>query len=168
MSTTREIRLPALSATMTEAVLLEWKVAVGDTVKQGQPIAEVSTDKVDMDLEAPFDGVIETLDAEPGATVALGGLMATAGTESEDLLGGLVLGDPEAGSAPLDTVPPETTSEPVDEQRAHSGIVPASPPARKMARQMGVDLASRHPERCPRTGDTRRREAPRRRSHHPT
>jgi pyruvate dehydrogenase E2 component (dihydrolipoamide acetyltransferase) len=142
MTTTREIRLPALSATMTEAVLLEWKVAVGDTVKQGQPIAEVSTDKVDMDLEAPFDGVIETLDAEPGATVALGGLMATAGTESEDLLGGLVLGDPDAGSAPLDTVPPETTSEPVDEQREHSTIVPASPPARKMARQMGVDLAT--------------------------
>lgn len=144
MSTTREIRLPALSATMTEAVLLEWKVAVGDTVKQGQPIAEVSTDKVDMDLEAPFDGVIESLDAEPGATVPLGGLMATAGTESEDLLGGLTLGDAPSG-APVATqeVPPdETPIEAPGEIRVQSDIVPASPPARKMARELGVDLAA--------------------------
>ncbi len=142
MSTTREIRLPALSATMTEAVLLEWKVAVGDSVKQGQPIAEVSTDKVDMDLEAPFEGVIESLDAEPGTTVALGGLMATASTESEDLLGGLVLGgESEAPAAQLDTVL-QASSQPSDEKRQHSRIVPASPPARKMARQLGVDLSA--------------------------
>jgi pyruvate dehydrogenase E2 component (dihydrolipoamide acetyltransferase) len=143
MSTTREIRLPALSATMTEAVLLEWKVAVGDTVKQGQPIAEVSTDKVDMDLEAPFDGVIETLDAEPGATIELGGLMATAGTESEDLLGGLELGASPAEAAPPEAALSETVpSETPPGAEAQSGIVPASPPARKMARELGVDLAA--------------------------
>ncbi|MGF1665638.1 MAG: biotin/lipoyl-containing protein, partial [Acidimicrobiia bacterium] len=144
MSTTREIRLPALSATMTEAVLLEWKVAVGDSVRQGQPIAEVSTDKVDMDLEAPFDGVIETLDTEPGMTVALGGLMATAATESEDLLGGLDLGGgstpaPAEAAATTEAEQPVPTEEPGATPRP-SGIVPASPPARKMARELGVEL----------------------------
>lgn len=141
MSTTREIRLPALSATMSEAVLLSWKVSVGDSVKQGQPIAEVSTDKVDMDLEAPFDGVIASLDAEPGAAVELGGLMATATTESEDLLGGLVL---DAG--PVEAAPaPREQPAVVAPMAATTGIVPASPPARKMARELGVDLTAVSP-----------------------
>ena len=89
-------------------------MSVGDSVKQGQPIAEVSTDKVDMDLEAPFDGVIASLDAEPGAAVELGGLMATATTDSEDLLGGLV----------LDVAPAETTPPPPE---APAPVVPAAP-----------------------------------------
>lgn len=141
MSTTREIRLPALSATMTEAVLLEWKVSVGDPVKQGQPIAEVSTDKVDMDLEAPFDGVIASLDADPGSTVALGGLVATATTESEDLLGGLTLGGPEPAQPAAPDEKPNLEAASTAEA-ANTGIVPASPPARKMARELGIDLAS--------------------------
>ena len=66
MTEPREIRLPALSAQMEEAVLLSWRVAPGDHVEQGQPIAEVSTDKVDMDLEAPFSGTIDKILIEGG------------------------------------------------------------------------------------------------------
>lgn len=141
MSTVREIRLPALSATMEEATLLAWKVAPGDTVSQGQPIAEVSTDKVDMDLEAPFAGVVEELLVEAGASVPLGAALATLATEADDLLGGLDLG---GGAAPTHAPEPVTapSSEPVAEPTANGGIIPAVPPARKMAKDLGIDLAA--------------------------
>jgi len=60
------IILPAMSDQMTEAELLTWKVNVGDEVKKGDVIAEIATDKVDMDLDSPFDGKITKLIAEEG------------------------------------------------------------------------------------------------------
>ncbi len=139
----REVRLPALSATMEAATLLEWKITTGDDVTQGQPIAEVSTDKVDMDLEAPFAGTIVSLDVEPGYEVPLGGLLATIETESDDLLGGLSLdsGSPTETTAPAAIEAPS----PGPPTSAQGDIVPASPPARKMARQHGVDLSRIEP-----------------------
>jgi pyruvate dehydrogenase E2 component (dihydrolipoamide acetyltransferase) len=142
MSATREIRLPALSATMESATLLTWKVSVGDSVKEGQAIAEVATDKVDMDLESPFDGVIETLAAQPGDAVALGAVVAVARTESEDLLGGLDLGSEPATEAGASAAAPQPAQTAPDAPPTSTGgIVPASPPARKMARERGIDLA---------------------------
>lgn len=139
MSTVREIRLPALSATMEEATLLAWKVAPGDAVTEGQAIAEVSTDKVDMDLEAPFAGIVEELLVEPGAAVPLGAAMVTIATEADDLLGGLDLGGGASADAPVDETP--RAPEPVAPAAPVGGIVPAVPPARKMAKEMGIDLA---------------------------
>lgn len=162
---TRRIRLPALSATMEEATLLSWKVSVGDEVRQGQGIAEVSTDKVDMDLESPLSGTIVELLVEPGTTVPLGEVMATISTTDEDLLGGLelegddseaedvvgddvvsddVVGDDVVGDDRVGTGDGAPAPGPADRQAAAevgSGIVPASPPARKMASRLGVDLA---------------------------
>jgi pyruvate/2-oxoglutarate dehydrogenase complex dihydrolipoamide acyltransferase (E2) component len=86
-----EIRLPALSATMEEATVLAWLVKPGDTVTEGQPIAEVSTDKVDMELESPYAGTIQALLAQQGDTVPLGAPMATIESEADDLLSGLSL-----------------------------------------------------------------------------
>ncbi|MGH9242797.1 MAG: biotin/lipoyl-containing protein [Acidimicrobiales bacterium] len=83
-----EIRLPALSATMEEATVLSWLVAPGDMVSEGQAIAEVSTDKVDMELESPYAGTIQELLVEEGATVPLGGAMATIESETDDLSAG--------------------------------------------------------------------------------
>ncbi len=143
MTTVREVRLPALSSTMEEATLLAWNVAPGDEVKQGQPIAEVSTDKVDMDLEAPFSGVIHELLVEPGRAIALGGTLATIITDEEDLLSGLTLGT--ADSAQSVDIPrsqdPSFAPSAGGEASEPGSIVPASPRARKLARETGVDLA---------------------------
>lgn len=137
----REVRLSALSATMESATLLQWNVQPGDTVTQGQAIAEVSTDKVDMDLEAPFAGTVVELSVEPGSEVPLGGLLATFETEAEDLLGGLDLGGsaPEADAGASQASPAESVAA-APPAPASGGIVAASPPARKMAREHGLDL----------------------------
>ena len=70
------IILPAMSDQMTEAELLTWKVNTGDEVKKGDVIAEIATDKVDMDLDSPFDGKIIKLNVEEGSMVNVGDTLA--------------------------------------------------------------------------------------------
>ena len=83
------IILPAMSDQMTEAELLTWKVNVGDEIKKGDVIAEIATDKVDMDLDSPFDGKIVKLVAEEGSMLNVGETLAEIEVEGESLLGSL-------------------------------------------------------------------------------
>ena len=83
------IILPAMSDQMTEAELLTWKISVGDEVKKGDVIAEISTDKVDMDLDSPYDGKIIKLNVEEGSMVNVGETLAEIEVEGESLLGSL-------------------------------------------------------------------------------
>ena len=83
------IILPAMSDQMTEAELLTWKVNVGDQVKKGDVIAEIATDKVDMDLDSPFDGKIVKLVVEEGSMLNVGETLAEIEVEGESLLGSL-------------------------------------------------------------------------------
>ncbi|NIA24246.1 MAG: hypothetical protein GWP04_01610 [Gammaproteobacteria bacterium] len=126
-----EIRLPAMTATMEQATILQWLVAPGDHVSEGRPIADVSTDKVDMELVSPYEGTVVELLVEPGTVVPLGATIATIASATGDLLAGLDLTEYE----PSPPASPETSY----------GIVPASPPARLLARQLGVDLSEVEP-----------------------
>jgi pyruvate dehydrogenase E2 component (dihydrolipoamide acetyltransferase) len=83
------IILPAMSDQMTEAELLTWKVSVGDEVKKGDVIAEIATDKVDMDLDSPFDGKIIKLTIDEGSMVNVGETLAEIKVEGDSLLGSL-------------------------------------------------------------------------------
>ena len=83
------IILPAMSDQMTEAELLTWKVNTGDEVKKGDVIAEIATDKVDMDLDSPFDGKIIKLNVEEGSMVNVGETLAEIEIEGDSLLGSL-------------------------------------------------------------------------------
>ncbi len=138
------VRMPALSATMEDAELITWLVEVGDEVRSGQPMAEVATDKVDMELESPYDGVVAELLVEPGSRVDLGVPVAMVTGEEDELLGDLLDGDDDAGAAPA-AEPDATPRGPVMGPAAaaaspHAGIVRAHPPARRRARQLGIDL----------------------------
>ena len=83
------IILPAMSDQMTEAELLIWKVSVGDEIKKGDVIAEIATDKVDMDLDSPYDGKIIKLNIEEGSMVNVGDTLAEIEVEGDSLLGSL-------------------------------------------------------------------------------
>ena len=144
----RQIRMPALSATMEDAELLSWLVDVGDTIRSGQPLAEVSTDKVDMELESPYDGVVAKILAAPGTRVALGEVVLLLTSDEDDLLGDLDLGDgsspavaPEAPAqaAPAADAAPVAATGPGPVVGASS--VAASPLVRREARRRGIDLA---------------------------
>lgn len=132
----RDVTVPALTATLESITVLVWKVGVGDTVSEGQPIAEVSTDKVDMDLESPFAGTVVELLVMVGESVERGAPVARIETEAIDLLAGL---DLEVSEVVAQT---ETVAETAPTPVRTSTIVPASPPARALARRLGVDLRS--------------------------
>lgn len=164
---TRDVPLlmPKMSMTMEEGEVISWHAAEGDEVSVGDIIAEVMTDKVDMDVEAPVDGVLVRIVAGPRSTVQVGSPMAFIRTKADDLLAGLFDepgSDPSAqvgeqASAPADTRPraaPDSRSaggseRPVGAEPAPAatpasrrGPQPAVPFARRRAAELGVALAS--------------------------
>ena len=80
-----EIRMPALSPTMTEGVLSRWLVKKGDAIRSGDVIAEIETDKATMEVEAVEDGVVTQLMIDEGTTsVLVGTVIATFQTDNDD------------------------------------------------------------------------------------
>ncbi len=90
------VRMPKMSDTMTEGVIAKWHKKVGDTVKSGELMAEVETDKATMDYESFNDGTVLYLGAKEGEAVAINGVLAIVGKKGEDYAS-LLAG---AGSAP--------------------------------------------------------------------
>ena len=66
------VTMPQLGETVTEGTILRWLVAVGDEVKEDDPILEISTDKVDTEVPSPFSGKVTSLLVEEGETVEVG------------------------------------------------------------------------------------------------
>ncbi len=139
------IRMPKMSMTMTEGEVSSWMVKVGDEIRDGDVVCEVMTDKVDMDVESTVSGTLVEILVESGM-VPVGEPIAW--VDGEDTGGGF--GDllsapatPEQVEAPTPEPDPVIeATEPEPEQPRPSGIVPAVPRARGLAREQGVDLAT--------------------------
>jgi pyruvate dehydrogenase E2 component (dihydrolipoamide acetyltransferase) len=102
------IRMPKMSDTMTEGVIAEWHKKVGDTVKSGDVLAEVETDKATMDLEAYDEGTLLYIGVEKGQSVPIDGIIAVIGKQGEDfqaLLNGSSGGSVETPAPPANPVP---------------------------------------------------------------
>ncbi len=187
-----KVVMAQLSPTMEEGRVVEWKVSEGDEVKQGDVVAEIETDKANMDVEAMGAGVLRKIIHGEGDTVPVGALIGVIGEPDEDISDLLeeagevaetgeeagdgaepepaeteTPGEPSAVEAPDEAAPEEAApaggevitptgrQEAGEEQEAAAaevetdrtpagrddGRVRASPVARKMAREEGVDLA---------------------------
>jgi pyruvate dehydrogenase E2 component (dihydrolipoyllysine-residue acetyltransferase) len=138
-----EFRMPSLGADMTEGTLLEWLVKPGDPVHRGDVVAVVDTSKSAVEVECFDDGVVEALDVEPGTKVPVGTVLATIAPPD-----GHPAGSP-ASSAPTPAATPPAAAAPAPApaptHRAHAGGPGRiSPLARRLADELGVDLASVH------------------------
>jgi pyruvate dehydrogenase E2 component (dihydrolipoamide acetyltransferase) len=133
-----EITMPRLSDSMEEGTILKWLVAEGDEVKRGQPIAEIETDKANMTYETDTDGTVSELVAQEGDTLAIGEVIARIGEGN---------GKPKSEKKEEEPEQEEEQEEPQQEegkpQPSSNGgeRVKASPVARRMAGEMGVELA---------------------------
>jgi pyruvate dehydrogenase E2 component (dihydrolipoamide acetyltransferase) len=101
------ILMPRLSDTMTEGVIAEWHKKVGDTVKKGDLLAEVETDKATMELESYKDGTLLHIGSDKGGKLLVNDLLAIIGAEGEDISGLLNKGS----SAKAETKQPEKKKE---------------------------------------------------------
>jgi len=141
-----EVRLPREgSTTMATGVVLEWFVAVGDEVAEGQVLVEIETDKVSFEIAAPEAGTVRQLCASAGQEVEVGAVLMRIGSPSEPLDD---LVDDVAQDLPSGAVEDRPASEQRRLAEEPSSSTPplgreptrASPAARRLARELGVDL----------------------------
>jgi 2-oxoglutarate dehydrogenase E1 component len=149
---TVQIAMPEMGESVTEGIVLEWHVAVGDFVNEGDTVVEVSTDKVDAEVPAPMDGVITKLIASVDEEVPVGAPLAE--MEPGEGQGGQAAGhggegdsssaSPEDEESPSPPPPAETPSASQGSNGGGNGAtdVRATPVARRVAEANGVDLAS--------------------------
>lgn len=144
-----EIKMPALSPTMEEGTLAKWLVKEGDTVKSGDLLAEIETDKATMEFEAVDEGVIgKILVAEGTDNVKVGTVIAVIAGEGEDVSSAAAAPAPSPTPAPAPAPTPAAsapaptpTPAPAQPAAAAGSRVKASPLARRIAADKGVDLA---------------------------
>ncbi len=120
-----EIKLPAMSPTMEEGTLAKWLVKEGDTVKPGDVLAEIETDKATMELEADDGGVVQKLHVKAGSEgVKVGTLIATIAGEDEEPTPPVE----KAGGEKADSKP-EATPEPAASPEQAQAVTAAAPPS---------------------------------------
>ncbi|MGB0443777.1 MAG: 2-oxo acid dehydrogenase subunit E2 [Flavobacteriaceae bacterium] len=148
------INMPRLSDTMEEGTVASWLKQVGDTVEEGDILAEIETDKATMEFESFFSGVLLHIGTAVGETAPVDTLLAIIGPAGTDVSAILAappatsvtpLKAPEAIPAPTPTpaATPAAVATPVVEQASatpNTGRIMASPLAKKIAKEKGIDL----------------------------
>ena len=134
------INMPRLSDTMEEGTLAKWFKKVGDTVKEGEILAEIETDKATMEFESFYDGVLLHIGIDEGSTAPVDSIIAIIGSKGEDI------------SKIINNDPPVVKEEPTpvvkEEVKADSTIsisndrILISPLAKKLANEKGIDISA--------------------------
>jgi pyruvate dehydrogenase E2 component (dihydrolipoamide acetyltransferase) len=142
-----KVLMEALSPTMEEGRLVEWKKNEGDPVRPGDVIAEVETDKAVMELVARAEGVLLKQLVPAGSTVAVARLVGVIGQPGEDISALSGVAAAPAAAPKLGATPAPATSGIAEPPRIpapppQSGRTKASPLARKVARERGLDLGA--------------------------
>ena len=153
-----ELKMPALSPTMEEGTLAKWLVKEGDAVKSGDLLAEIETDKATMEFEAIDDGVVsQILVAEGTDNVKVGTVIAVIAGEGEQASSAkaapapAVASPPAAKAEPAPAPAPAPTPEPAPSPApaapaaaavSTDGRVKASPLAKRLAAEKGIDLST--------------------------
>ena len=153
------VYMPKLSDTMTEGVVATWNKNVGDTVKAGEVLAEIETDKATMEFESFYDGVLLHIGVETGKAAPVNSILAIIGQAGEDISAALASAGESAPSPAVEapkteaapapapvatpvaaTPAPAVTTAPVSNN--NNGRVFASPLAKKLASEKGIDIES--------------------------
>ena len=141
------ITMPRLSDTMTTGTVATWLKKVGDTVKEGDILAEIETDKATMEFESFHSGTLLYIGIQEGESAPVDSVLAIIGPAGTDVLayaeslksGGVPTAAPASASAEIPTSVPATTlsAAPVVQE---GGRIFASPLARQIAKEKGIDL----------------------------
>jgi pyruvate dehydrogenase E2 component (dihydrolipoamide acetyltransferase) len=150
------IVMPKMSDTMEEGVVVKWLKQEGDRVASGDALAEIETDKAVLELEATTAGVLRKILAQEDNKVPVGQLIAVIGSEDEDvssLIGSSSSPFPQTSpmtiaASPASAVPPSSgapgAGAPAQQDPMRRERIDASPLARRMAEEAGIDIAQVH------------------------
>ena len=144
------VLMPRLSDTMTEGVIAGWQKKVGDAVKKGEVLADIETDKATMELESYKDGILLYQGAQAGEKILVNDLLCIIGQQGLDIapivaaIKGGAASAPAAAPTPAPaspTAPAPVAAAPIaTTQVVNEGRIFASPLAKKIAKEKGIDL----------------------------
>ena len=141
-----EITMPRLSDTMADGTIATWRKKVGDRINSGDVLAEIETDKAIMELEAYDEGILQRILVDEGTQVPIGTPIALIGDDAAQ-----AVPRPEAASAPdtagvrpVDATPTRSISADTARVAPADPRPKASPLARRLARERGIDLDTLH------------------------
>lgn len=142
-----EVILPKVDMDMETGQISRWFVKEGDTVSKGQLLFEIETDKAAMEVDSPASGILANISAAEGAVVPVGQAVAWIYTEGEDRTAqsAATAEEPAPASAPVAEAAPAVTAAPAASQHpvvAAGNELRATPLARRLAREAGIDLAT--------------------------
>ncbi len=134
-----EIRVPTLGESVTEATVGKWLKKAGDTVKADEPLVELETDKVTVEVPAPAAGQLAEIKAAEGTTVAIGAVL---GAINESAAGAVASGggqkEAPAKAAPAPKPEPAPAARAAPVSNVIAAVMPASPAARKQMAEAGL------------------------------
>ena len=130
--------MPKMGLTMTEGTVSKWLKKIGDEVKEGEPFFEAETDKLTNTIEATASGVVRHFFVEEGTTVPVLEKVAIIADAGEDI--SALLGDAAPAAAPEAAAAPAAAA-PAAPVRAPGERIVAAPAAKKLAKELGIDLA---------------------------
>ena len=122
--------MPRLSLTMKTGSVIQWLKKEGETVKKGEPVVEVLSEKVTCDVEAPAEGILRKILAEEGMEIPVGQAIAIIGKLEEEI--------PEESPSHLPESEQVVKAQVVDAVRHPKEIIRASPAARRLAKEEGL------------------------------
>lgn len=150
------VRMPKLSDTMTDGVVAKWHKKVGDTVKEGDLLADIETDKATMEFESFVGGTLLYVGVPEQGTAPVDAILAIFGKKGEDI-SGLIVDKPvvvaekpvekaavaEVANTPAPVVVPQETNTPVQKNQSSvpNSKIFASPLAQKMAKERNINLS---------------------------
>jgi pyruvate dehydrogenase E2 component (dihydrolipoamide acetyltransferase) len=135
-----EVKLPRLGQGMEAGTVNKWLKSEGDTVAKGEPLFEVDTDKVTQEVESDFAGVLLKI-VLPSGEAPVGQTIAYIGEAGEEVKAEAAAPKAETAPEPAESVPGTSPSEvPGTSSSSNGGRVKASPLARRIARERGIDL----------------------------
>src|SRR5579871_676441 len=136
---TIEIKVPAMGESVTEATISKWFKKEGDAVKRDEPLLELETDKVTVEVPSPADGAIESISAQAGATVQVGALLGAIAEGQAGAAAAKPAAAPKA-EAPKPAAPAPTPAAPkTDTQKSESLAMPS---AKRISEESGIPLSS--------------------------
>ncbi len=136
--------MPALELAQETGKVLRWIKAPGDSVRKGEPIVEIETDKVTVEIEAPASGILSHVTAQEGDVIPVGQTIALIAESAAAAGAPLIPPSPQRGEGERARPAPAETLSPVGRgqgEGTENGKIKASPLARRIAEEHGVDLA---------------------------
>ena len=134
------INMPRLSDTMEEGTLAKWFKKVGDTVKEGEILAEIETDKATMEFESFYDGVLLHIGIDEGSTAPVDSIIAIIGSKGEDISEIINNDIPVVKEEPTPVAKEQV--KPVSIISMSNDRILISPLAKKLADEKGIDISA--------------------------